>query len=85
MLMTLLCKRWGGSIARCPNCYAILGYKPEDVSSSQNISCPQCFATMWVPFNPNYDGIIEEKESEKNGESVVSEQRTSGESNSGSK
>lgn len=83
--MILLNKRWGGLIARCPNCYAIIGYKPEDVSSAQNIKCPQCSATMWVPFNPNYDGVVKESEEKKDGESMVSEQSGSGKGNSESK
>lgn len=57
-------------MARCPNCYALIGYEPKDVSASQNIKCPQCQFTMWVPFNPNYDGVIKESE-EKKDDSVV--------------
>lgn len=83
--MILLNKRWGGLIARCPNCYAIIGYKPEDVTSLQNIKCPQCFSSMWVPFNPNYDGIIKESEEKKNGNTVVSEQSWTGTGDSKSK
>lgn len=40
---------------------------------------------MWVPFNPNYDGVVKESEEKRNGESMVSEQSGSGESNSESK
>ena len=64
--MKILCQRYAGQIARCPNCYAIIGYAPEDVSATQNIKCPQCQFTMWVPFNPNYDGLIKESEDKKN-------------------
>lgn len=56
--MKILYSRYGGSIARCPNCYAILGYTPDDVSPSQTFACPQCGFQIWVPCNPNYDGII---------------------------
>ena len=84
--MIVLNERYTGLLARCPNCYALLGYKPEDVSNTQNIHCPQCKASMWVPFNPTYDGVIkEESEEKKDGEPVVSKQSGSGESNSESK
>ena len=64
--MKILCMRYGGLIARCPNCYAIIGYNPDDVSPTQNIYCPQCRCTLWVPFDPNYDGTIKESEEKKN-------------------
>lgn len=84
--MILLNKRWGGQIARCPNCYAIIGYTPEDVSATQNIKCIQCSFTLWVPFNPNYDGVIkEESEDKKDGNTVVSEQSGSGKGDNESK
>ena len=69
--MKLLNTRYYGMIARCNACGAILGYAPEDVSASQNMKCPQCGFNMWVPFNPNYEGIIEEKEEEKKDDAVV--------------
>lgn len=72
--MKLLYSRYLGLIARCNyNCGALIGYNPEDVSETQNITCPQCGARIWVPFNPNYDGTIkEEKErDEKKDETVV--------------
>ena len=72
--MKILNTRYYGMIARCNNCGCLIGYEPNDVSNSQNISCPQCKFTLWVPLNPNYDGIIkEESEDQKNGKSVVSE------------
>lgn len=77
--MIVLNARWGGLIARCPNCYAILGYRPEDVSESQNIRCPQCGFNLWVPLNVTYDGIIKENE---NGETTVSGQSGTGTNNS---
>ena len=64
--MKILYQRYAGQMARCPNCYALIGYEPKDVSASQNIKCPQCQFTMWVPFNPNYDGVIKESEDKKN-------------------
>ena len=72
--MKILCQRYAGLMARCPNCYALIGYEPNDVSKSQNIKCPQCQFTMWVPFNPNYDGVIKESEEKTNGKAVVPEQ-----------
>ena len=69
--MKLLYTRYGGMLARCPNCYAIIGYDPDDVNTNQNISCPQCKFKMWVPFNPNYDGVIKEESEEKKDETVV--------------
>ena len=68
--MKLLNKCYFGQIARCPHCGAILGYEPKDVSDTQNISCLVCGFTMWVPFNPTYDGIIKESE-EKENDAVV--------------
>lgn len=61
--MILISNRYCGSIARCPNCFAILGYTPDDVNSSQNIKCPQCNFMMWVPMNINYDGVIKDDKS----------------------
>ena len=84
--MKILYQRYYGLIARCNNCGCLIGYEPNDVSNSQNISCPQCKFTLWVPLNPNYDGIIkEESEEQNNGKSVVSEQSGTGTSNNGSK
>ena len=52
-------------IARCNGgCGALIGFEPEDVSKNQCISCPQCKQVLWVPFNPNYDGVIKEEEKE---------------------
>ena len=64
--MKILNTRYYGMIARCNNCGCLIGYDPSDVSSSQNIQCPQCKFTLWVPFNPNYDGVIKESEEKKN-------------------
>ena len=64
--MKILNPRYYGLIARCNSCGAILGYTPEDVNNSQNIKCPQCGFILWVPFNPNYDGVIKESEGEEN-------------------
>ena len=72
MEMILLNRRWGGLIARCPNCYAILGYGPSDVTKGQNITCPQCGFNLWVPLNVEYDGIVKESE-EKENDTVVRE------------
>ena len=71
--MKLLCTKYFGQIARCNGgCGALIGYTPEDVSTNQCIKCPQCGAVLWVPFNPNYDGVIkEEKKEEKKDETVV--------------
>lgn len=72
--MKLLYPRYLGLLARCNfGCGALIGYEPEDVSNSQQIICPQCRATLWVPFNPVYDGVIKEEE-KTDGETVVSEQ-----------
>lgn len=71
--MKILNPRYYGLIARCNNCGCLIGYNPEDVNKNQNISCPQCKFTLWVPFNPNYDGVIKEKENKENGETNLSE------------
>ena len=83
--MKILNTRYYGLIARCNSCGALLGYTPDDVSNTQNIKCPQCGFVLWVPFNPNYDGVIKESEEKENGKSVVSEQSGTRESNNGSK
>ena len=73
--MKILNTRYFGSIARCNSCGCILGYAPTDVAKDQTIKCPQCNFTIWVPLDPNYDGIIkEESEDKKNGKAVVPEQ-----------
>ena len=72
--MKVLCNRYYGLIARCNSCGCLIGYEPSDVSSTQNINCPQCGFTLWVPLNPNYDGIVKESEEKKDGETVVSKQ-----------
>lgn len=63
--MKILSPRYYGQIARCNSCGAILGYAPEDVDKDQHIKCPQCGFTIWVPFNPNYNGLIERKDKDK--------------------
>lgn len=60
--MIVLSQRYYGMIARCNCCGALLGYTPEDVSENQTIKCPSCGFIIWVPFNPNYDGVIESEE-----------------------
>ena len=83
-MVKLLCDRYLGLLARCNyGCGALIGYDPDDVSKNQCITCPKCKTVLWVPFNPNYDGIIKE-EKEKDGEVMVSEQQGTGEDNSGS-
>ena len=73
--MKILAQRYYGLIARCNACGCLIGFEPNDVSDSQNMRCPQCGFTMWVPLNPTYDGVIkEEKEEKKNGKTMVSEQ-----------
>lgn len=71
--MKILNQRYYGMVARCNACGCLIGYEPNDVSASQNISCPQCHFTIWVPLNPNYDGVIKESEGKEDGKSVVSE------------
>ena len=69
--MKILNQRYYGMIARCNACGCLIGYEPNDVSTSQNIKCPQCGFSLWVPFNPNYDGVIKEEKEEKKDETVV--------------
>lgn len=69
--MKILNTRYYGQIARCNACGCLIGYEPSDVSTNQNITCPQCKFVLWVPFNPNYDGIIKESEEKKDEKSVV--------------
>lgn len=70
--MKILSTRYYGLIARCNACGCLIGYTPDDVNKNQNITCPQCKFTLWVPFNPNYDGVIKEEEKEeKKDETVV--------------
>ena len=72
--MKLLNPRYYGMIARCNACGALIGYEPNDVNESQNIKCPQCNFMLWVPFNPTYDGVIEERK-EEDGESEESHEQ----------
>ena len=78
--MKILNTRYYGLIARCNACGCLIGYTPDDVNENQNITCPQCKFTLWVPFNPNYDGVIKESE-EKEDDSVVREQPGNKETN----
>ena len=68
--MKILSPRYYGLIARCNACGCLIGYGPDDVNKSQNIQCPQCGFTLWVPLNITYDGIIKESE-EKKSDAVV--------------
>ena len=61
--MILICQRYFGSIARCNKCGAVIGYNPNDVFANKKINCPQCGLMIEVPFDPNYDGIVKEEES----------------------
>ena len=64
--MKLLNPKYNGLIARCnQGCGALIGYEPADVSKNQCIKCPQCGMVLWVPFNPNYDGLIKEEKKEE--------------------
>jgi len=58
--MIIFAPRYGGLIARCPNCYCVLGYTPDDVDNTQHMRCPQCSFNIWVPLDPTYDGVIKE-------------------------
>ena len=69
--MKILSPRYCGLIARCNSCGCLIGYEPEDVTKNQNIKCPQCGFTLWVPFNPTYDGVIKEESEEKKDDSMV--------------
>ena len=69
--MILLHKRYPGLLACCDNCYALIGYDPDDVSSKQQIQCPQCGYYVWVPLDPNYDGTVKESEDKKDEKPVV--------------
>lgn len=71
--MKILCSRYYGLIARCNACGCLIGYEPYEVNENQNIRCPQCNFTLWVPLNPNYDGIINENEEKDYGETMVPE------------
>ena len=74
-MVKLLYDRYLGQIARCnQGCGAIIGYGPEDVGTERIVSdiiCPKCKMVLWVPFNPEYDGVIKESEEKKNEKSVV--------------
>ena len=67
--MQILFPRYYGQMARCNKCGCIIGYAPEDVNKEQKILCPQCQFMILVPFNPNYEGVIENEK--LNDESAV--------------
>jgi len=70
--MKILDKHYTGLLARCNyGCGALLGYSPDEVDEHQTIICPVCNARLWVPFNPNYDGVIKEKEIKTDESTVV--------------
>ena len=78
--MIVLNNYYRGLICRCPGCYAILGYGPEDVHNNSYVSCPLCKFEILTKMMLDYDGVI--REDDKNGEAMVSKQTGSGESNS---
>lgn len=51
-------------IARCNSCGCLIGYDPQDVSKDQTFKCPQCGFTIWVPLDPNYDGVIKDNDTD---------------------
>ena len=69
--MKLLNPKYYGLIARCNGgCGALIGYEPNDVSKNQCIKYTECGMVLVVPFNPNYNGVIE-KSKEKKDDSMV--------------
>ena len=69
--MTILNNYYRGLICRCPNCYAILGYGPEDVHKNSYVTCPKCRFEILTKMILDYDGVIRE---ENKDDAVVSEQ-----------
>lgn len=70
--MIVLNDYYRGLICRCPGCYAILGYGPQDVHSNSYVSCPKCKFEILTKMMLDYDGVI--REDDTNGKAVVSEQ-----------
>lgn len=57
--MKLLNNRYFGSIARCDQCGAIIGYNIGDVYDDCYIYCPQCKNKIKILFSYKYDGLVE--------------------------
>ena len=70
--MKLLNQYYRGLICRCPNCFAILGYGPEDVHKNSYVTCPSCNFEILTKMQLDYDGVI--REENKNGKTDISEQ-----------
>lgn len=52
--MVVLSQNYGGLVAYCDRCRALLGWKAEDVYGTI-IYCPICKNQIEVPFNKNYN------------------------------
>ena len=57
--MKLLDARYFGSIARCDQCGAVLGYNIADVYDDCYVYCPQCKNKIKILFSYKYDGLVE--------------------------
>ena len=79
--MIVLNNYYRGLICRCPGCYAILGYGPEDVHNNSYVTCPKCKFEILTKMMLDYDGVIRE---ENKDDSMVSEQSGEGTKNSDS-
>lgn len=69
--MKLLNNYYRGLICRCPNCFAVLGYGPEDIHKNSYITCPSCKFEILTKMILDYDGLIKEESEEKKDDSVV--------------
>lgn len=69
--MTVLSSYYRGLICRCPNCFTVLGYGPEDVHNNSYVTCPSCKFEILTKMILDYDGVIKE---ENKDDSMVSEQ-----------
>lgn len=77
--MTILNNYYRGLICRCPSCYTVLGYGPEDIHNNSYVTCPNCKFEILTKMILNYDGVIREENAD--GTSTVQKQSGNGASN----
>ena len=63
--MIILNQYYRGLLCRCPSCFVVLGYGPEDIHNNSYITCPNCKFEILTKMQLDYDGVIKESEEKK--------------------
>lgn len=59
--MIVLSQKFVGTPIECPNCYALLAYKLNDVYQNKYVYCPLCRTKILTNLDLSYDGVVEVK------------------------